>query len=228
MAAQPQEVQVINDPASLSAWTAAQFSSFVGTGNVLHDTLFPPASPPTPAQLDLAVDRHKAAFKEDSEHNVFIQIVDHSNGKIMGGAKWQFWPHDPKRPLTVPVDYIDESTPEGKIERAFAQKVMDEFMGRRAKDMAVPHGLLDLCYTVPEYERKGVASTLVSWGLERCDKEGVVAFTEASPRGWPVYERLGFEKKEVVRLRYDEQGEYAKGMGDVVWTYMVRPARRKD
>ena len=146
----------------------------------------------------------------------------------MGGAQWLFWPHDPKYPASVPVDYIDESTPNGKAERAFAQKVMDEFMGRRARDMSMPHGLLHLCYTVPEYERKGVATALVEWGLERVDREGWVAFTEASPRGWPVYERLGFERKEVVRLRYDELGEYAKGQGDVVWTYMVKPATRKE
>jgi GNAT superfamily N-acetyltransferase len=228
MAKHQYEVQVIKDPVNLKPWTAAQFASFVGTGNVLHDVLFPPASPPTPAQLDLATARHTAAFEEGSERNVFVQIVDPANGAIMGGAKWQFWPHDPKRPLTFPVDYVDDSTPEGKAERTFAQKVMDEFMGRRARDMAMSHGLLDLCFTVPEYERKGVASALVSWGLERTDREGWVAFTEASARGWPVYERLGFERKEVVRLRYDELGDYAQGMGDVVWTYMVRPARRKE
>ena len=231
------KIQIITNPDDLHSWTAAQFSSFVGTANVLHDTLFPPATLPTPAQLDLAAARHVSSFKEDSEHNVFIQIVDSENGKIMGGAKWQFWPSDPHRPLKVPVDYIDTSTPQGKAEQAFAQKVMDEFMGRRARDMAMPHGLLDLCYCVPKYERKGVASALVAWGLERCDREGWVAFTEASPRGWPVYERLGFEKREVVRLRFDDligddEGaldlqKYAKGMRDVVWTYMVRPARRR-
>ena len=228
MATHPYDIQVVTDSDDLKQWTAAQLSSFVGTGNTFHDVLFPPASAPTPAQLELATARHRTAFEESSHHYVFTRIVDPSNGAIMGGAKWQFWSHDPKRPRTVPVEYIDDSTPEGKAERAFAQKVMDEFMGRRARDMAMAHGLLDLCFTVPKYERKGVASALVNWGLERTDKEGWVTFTEASPRGGPVYERLGFERKEVVRLRYDELGEYAKGTGDVVWTYMVRPARRKE
>ncbi|KAK5309665.1 hypothetical protein LTR70_010090 [Exophiala xenobiotica] len=220
------EIQIVKS-GDLTAWTAAQFSSFVGTGNTLHDVLFPPASPPTPAQLDSAAARHKACLNDDPEHNVFIQIVT-PEGHIMGGAKWQFWPHDPKRPLTVPVDYIDGSTAEGEASRVFAQKVMDVLMGRRARDMAMAHGLLDLCFTVPEYERKGVASALVSWGLEMCDKEGWVSFTEASPRGWPVYERLGFERRDVVRLRFDETGEYARGLGDVVWTHMVRPARKRE
>lgn len=222
------EIEVIKDPSKLEAWTAAQYASFVGTGNVCHDVCFPPATSPTPADIRLSAKRHESAFQQDSEHNVFIQIVESSNGRIMGGAKWQFWPYDPKRSGIVPITFIDDSTEQGKTELAFAQKVMDDFMGRRARDMAMPHGLLDICYTVPEYERKGVASALVSWGLKRCDAEGWVAFTEASLRGWPVYERLGFEKKEEVRLRYDELGEYARGMEDVVWIFMVRPARRRD
>ena len=225
MPAHEYEVQIV-DQEALTPWTAAQFASFIGTGNVLHDVLFPPASQPTPAELDTAAARHKASLKDDPQHNIFVQIVT-ADGDIMGGAKWQFWPHDPQRPATAPISSSGESTPEVKAEQAFAQKVLDEFLSRRARDMAMPHGLLDLCYTVPKYERKGVASALVSWGLERCDKEGWIAFTEASPRGWPVYERLGFERKEVVKLRYDELGEYAKNLDDVVWTFMVRPARKQ-
>ncbi|KAK5069894.1 hypothetical protein LTR64_007924 [Lithohypha guttulata] len=227
MAASQHKIEVLTNEDQLLSWTAAQFSSFVGTGNVLHDVLFPPVTPPTPAQVEVAAERHKAVFRSIPENSIFIQIRDPSNGKIMGGANWEFWSKDPKRSPNVPVDWIDTSTDYGKHEHAFAQKVMDEFMGRRARDMAMPHGLLHLCYTVPEYERKGVATALVAWGLERVDKEGWTAFTEASPRGWPVYERLGFERIERLVLRYDDLGEYAKGQGDVIWTYMVRPARNK-
>lgn len=219
------EIQVLTSPEELHDWTAAQFSAFVKTGNVLHDVLFPPATPPTPAELDLAVARHKANFH--AEHNVFIKITDSSNGKIMGGANWNFWSEGPKQSGKVPVDWVDDSTPQGKAELDFAQKVMDEFMGRRARDMTMPHGLLHLCYCVPEYERKGVATALVSWGLKKVDKEGWVSFTEASRRGRPVYERLGFKDIEVVSLRFDELGDYAKGLEDVHWTYMKRPALGK-
>lgn len=228
MTTDPYKIEVIKDPEALTALTAAQYASFINTDNVLHHVLFPPDSPPSPAQIDLAAARHKAAFSSDPEHVVYIQILDPANGKIMGAAKWQFWPHDPKRPLTYPINYVDDSTPEGKAEKALAQKVMDEFQGRRARDMAMPHGLLDLCFTTPEYERRGVATALVKWGLEKVDKEGWPAFTEASPRGWPVYAKLGFERTEVVKLRFDEMGDYARNLGDVVWNYMVRPARRKE
>lgn len=146
----------------------------------------------------------------------------------MGGAKWQLWPHDPQRASTHEITFINDSTEQGRIEKVFAQRVMDDFSGSRARNMAMPHGLLDICFTAPEYERKGVASALVNWGLRRIDAEGWPAFTEASIRGAPVYERLGFERKEHVKLRYDELGEYAKDMGDVEWIFMVRPGKRKD
>ena len=193
------KIQVISTPEDLEQWTAAQYSSFVGTGCKLHEVLSPPAAAPTQAQLKMAAARHVAALEDDPEHNFFIRIVDPTNGAVMGGAKWEFWPHDPRRPLTVSVDYIDELIPAGKEERAFAQKVMDALLSRRVRDMGTAHGLLDICYTVSKYERKGVASALVSWGLKILDEKGWIAFTEASSRGEPVYARLGFEQKEVVR-----------------------------
>lgn len=228
MSRQKYEIEIVSDPKKLTAWTAAQYASFQGTGNVVHDVLFPPASPaPTAAQLAVSTQRHIETLNTDPEHNVYIQITDPSNGKIMGGAKWQLWPYDPQRPEVFQVTFVDDSTEQGKLELEFAQRVSDDFTRSRATNMALPHGLLDICFTTPEYERRGIASALVNWGLKRVDEEGWVAFTEASVRGAPVYERLGFEKKEEVRLRYDELGDYARGMGDAVWILMVRPAKVK-
>lgn len=228
MAHQQYKIEIVTDPKDFTPWTAVQYASFQGTDNVCHDVLFPPAHPaPTPTQLDVSVQRHIESIRTDPEHNIYIQITDPTNGKVMGGAKWQLWPHDPHRPQTHPITFIDDSTEQGRIEKEYAQRVMDDFQGSRAKNMGMPHGLLDICFTAPEYERRGVASALVNWGLKKCDEEGWVAFTEASVRGAPVYERLGFEKKEAVKLRYDEMGEYAKNMGDIAWILMKRPAKTK-
>lgn len=35
------DIEVLTNEDQLVDWTRAQFSSFVGTGNVLHDILFP-------------------------------------------------------------------------------------------------------------------------------------------------------------------------------------------
>ena len=227
MVSQPYTIQVITSPTDLNAWTAAQYASFMNTGNVHHDTLFPPATNPTPADITASAKRHLDDLQTHPDNIIFIQILDPTNNAIMGGAQWQFWSHDPKRPSTIEVDWIDDSTAAGCEERRYGQAVMDEFQGRRARDMAMPHGLLDICFTTPGYERRGVGSALVRWGLERVDKEGWVSFTEASERGMPVYERLGFERKEEVRLRFDDLGVVAQRKGDVIWELMMRPVGGK-
>ncbi|KAI1426872.1 acyl-CoA N-acyltransferase [Xylaria sp. FL1777] len=53
---------------------------------------------------------------------------------------------------------------------------------------------LDLCVTHPDFQRRGVASKLVRWGLEEARRRGVrYATTEASSMGRHVYARLGFQ-----------------------------------
>ena len=225
----PYTIQIITDPNDLVALTAAQYAAFVNTDNVLHDTLFPPAYPPNQEQIETAAKRHQRAFASDPDHSVFTKAVDTATGAIAGCAKWCFYPQAPQgRTKHIEVNWVDESTPEGKLEKQFAQKTFDEFYRRRLEDMACPHALLDLCFTTPRYERKGVASLLVGYGIERADREGWVCFTEASLRGAPVYGRLGFEVREEVRLRWDdEEGDFWRGKGDVAWSFMERPPAKR-
>lgn len=39
---------------------------------------------------------------------------------------------------------------------------------------------------------------LLSWGLRKADSAQLPSFLESSPMGRPLYERMGFEAKEVV------------------------------
>ena len=73
--------------------------------------------------------------------------------------------------------------------------------------MVCIHAMLNLCFTTPKYERKGVASLLVNNGIEKANREGWVCFTETSLRGAPLYAKMEFEAKEVVKSRWDEEGE---------------------
>jgi predicted N-acetyltransferase YhbS len=49
--------------------------------------------------------------------------------------------------------------------------------------------------THPDYQRRGCGSTLVSWGCDLADENGVGAFVDASKEGIPLYERFGFVDK---------------------------------
>ena len=50
--------------------------------------------------------------------------------------------------------------------------------------------------TLPWYQRREAASTLVRWWFERADKDGFSVFldTDLDGQGRPLYERLGFER----------------------------------
>jgi GNAT superfamily N-acetyltransferase len=223
---QPYQIEIVENPAQLTPWTQAQYDAFINTDNLLHEVFFPPATPPSPAEVIKSADRHRAALAADPKHEntFFIQILDPATREVMGGAQWQFWNVDPKRPAYVKVDWLDQTDSEdSKREQMFAQRVMDEFQGRRVDHMACPHALLHICFTAPRYERKGVATALVNWGLRRADEQHLRAFTEASPRGSPVYERLGFEVREYVSLKWEE--DWAAGKGNILWNFLERPAR---
>jgi hypothetical protein len=46
----------------------------------------------------------------------------------------------------------------------------------------------------------GAGSTLVRWGVDLADKEGLPTFLEASPMGYPVYRKHGYEDIDVAEL----------------------------
>lgn len=57
--------------------------------------------------------------------------------------------------------------------------------------------VLDLCAVDPSYQRKGIASKLVQWGLDEARRRGnLEAITEASSMGRHVYEKMGFQAEE--------------------------------
>jgi GNAT superfamily N-acetyltransferase len=57
----------------------------------------------------------------------------------------------------------------------------------------VSHWYLDIVATRKEFQRKGAARSLITWGLERADATGALAYLDASPAGRTVYEKFGFE-----------------------------------
>jgi GNAT superfamily N-acetyltransferase len=60
--------------------------------------------------------------------------------------------------------------------------------------------------TSPEYQRRGIASRLLSYGLEKADREGVKVFLSASPMGAPVYAKLGFVEVGKLSVELEEFG----------------------
>lgn len=99
----------------------------------------------------------------------------------------------------------------------------DEFFGALAQKheehmAGQPHWYLELIGVSQQYQGKGAARQLVTWGVDRADRDGVDAYLDASPMAAPIYRRYGFEDIETL--------DFAGGAHSEV--FMRRKPRGKD
>ncbi|KAH8651298.1 acyl-CoA N-acyltransferase [Xylariales sp. PMI_506] len=91
--------------------------------------------------------------------------------------------------------------------------------------------VLQALATSPRCQGRGIGAQLVQWGIDKADADGLPCWAHASPPGYGLYRRAGFE--EVGRSDYDlatwapggKGGN--RGWGTYTFRYMVRPAREK-
>ncbi|KAH8162829.1 hypothetical protein CIB48_g5413 [Xylaria polymorpha] len=95
---------------------------------------------------------------------------------------------------------LDALYPGNETEQRFLRQMLRSLIKRRvefvqAKAAADPPAVmaLDLCATHPAFQRRGVASKLVRWGLDEARRRGIPdVTTEASSMGRHAYAKLGF------------------------------------
>lgn len=133
--------------------------------------------------------------------------TDPSTGatSIAGCAEWFTYdgPRTPEQytpsPHLLSASWIEDPAARAKA-LSFNQPIVDKhthWMGDR------PHGLLRYMAVSPNHRRKGAATMCVQWGIDRCKELGIPAYLEASEEGAPVYEKLGFEKVDVVECVWE-------------------------
>ncbi|KAE8166832.1 acyl-CoA N-acyltransferase [Aspergillus tamarii] len=59
---------------------------------------------------------------------------------------------------------------------------------------------VDIVGTHPAARRRGVATMLVNWGLERAKEEGLEVYLSSTREGRLVYEKVGFEVRSTVEV----------------------------
>lgn len=75
---------------------------------------------------------------------------------------------------------------------------------------------LHICFTSPEYRRKGAGSLMLQWGCDLADHLALPGWIESSVEGNFLYKRFGFY--DVAKM---------KDQGDMSGTFMKRDARTK-
>ena len=64
-----------------------------------------------------------------------------------------------------------------------------------------PHWYLAMVGVDAAHQGQGLGSKLIQAGLERCDRDGTIAYLESSnPANLPLYERHGFEVLKEIRI----------------------------
>ena len=82
------------------------------------------------------------------------------------------------------------------------KECMEKFLGPKAID---DMWYLEILCVHPDFQRRGVGSVLLDWGLERARRRGEKVYLEASEFGKRLYDKKGF--KEVGKLLARENNE---------------------
>ena len=62
--------------------------------------------------------------------------------------------------------------------------------------------------TDPQFERRGAATSLIKWGLDKSRESNIPAYLESTLNAVPLYERLGFKTMENLSIDLEESFMY--------------------
>ena len=159
---------------------------------------------PTPAIRDgLRAAIARKALDDIRDHHTAVLLVQDSEleSEIICFAKWSLpsstseneapwiWPEGTR------LDILDQWTQ--KVEGAKSKVLGDE-----------PCYRLAFIATDPNYERRGAATILIKWALDRCSKDKKPAYLESTPVAWTLYTRLGFTPEENMLMTFPDGSAY--------------------
>ncbi|KAL2866132.1 GNAT family N-acetyltransferase [Aspergillus lucknowensis] len=193
-------------------------------------------SGPLSEESRTAITQTRASVFNVDPHARRFKAVDPATGKIIGVCYWTV--HAEEEELTKSIEDVvaarmKPDIPERRKEASRAYYTMltegkREVLG--LPDSVSPSGNgnlgklkkridLDVMLVHPEYQRRGVGSALLNWGIQESKRLELPLFVEASEDGRLLYERSGFQPIKVGVL---DSGKL-DGVGSTSITFMMRP-----
>ncbi|PWN38306.1 GCN5-related N-acetyltransferase [Meira miltonrushii] len=228
-------IELIQDEQDLRENFACQYETFgQQTSNAFWLAMSPNAD--TDAGFEAGVKSGQNNFKKQSAHNGghswYLKAIapDPETGKdtIAGIATWTENLHSRNPiPKEMNKERLEKLYPGNETEQRYVNQMFQSFLRRRGElvEEAGKEGravmVLDICVVRPRFQRRGIASELVKWGLRKAEELGqngqaIECVTEASPMGKPVYVKLGFEAEGEVVYKVDEEFQNRKRSVDTV------------
>lgn len=144
------------------------------------------------------MNKQKARFLGDTSAH-YLKLVDDETGEIVSMARWHWYPEGYSYSDKIhwethnPVE--GQSWPEGmNVElHNFILSTRDAER-EHWQEKGKPCWMLMHLVTRTSQRRRGAASLLINWGVERAQRDGTPAYLEAGVMGVPVYVKHGFQQ----------------------------------
>ncbi|KAF7197820.1 hypothetical protein HII31_00909 [Pseudocercospora fuligena] len=132
---------------------------------------------------------------QSDKADVWIQVRDQANSNVIAAANWKIY-------INGEPDDLGEETPdwvpeEHKKRSEEANRIMT---ASRKKANPGPFVHLHICFTSPEYRRRGAGSMLLQWGVDVMDTLFLPGWIEASVEGNFLYKVFGFYDYEKIQV----------------------------
>ncbi|KAK6203669.1 hypothetical protein LQW54_008875 [Pestalotiopsis sp. IQ-011] len=166
-------------------------------------------------------------WMEDPNAQLIKAVAE--DGDIVGYACWvtEDAP-EVKQPTTKPESGLDTAVEQRKLLPQDLGKLMRKDLVARKRELLgnERHMVLQALITDPQWQKMGVGARLVQWGTSKADVEGLSCWAHASPSGYGVYLRAGFEDLGMSEYDLDQylpENEQGKSeWGVYTFRYMVR------
>ncbi|THY50228.1 hypothetical protein D6C97_07083 [Aureobasidium pullulans] len=149
---------------------------------------------------------HLSSFYQKTLHtnasDVWVKVEEKKTGKIVGASNWRVHMGSvPKHELAEEdLGWGWLECDEEKLNKV--KGVITGIMGVRKRLFTEPYCQLHICFTDPDYQRRGIGSMMLQWGSDLADQLFLPSWVEASPAGNFLYRKFGYKDIEV-----NESGE---------------------
>ncbi|THV95623.1 hypothetical protein D6D10_03277 [Aureobasidium pullulans] len=149
---------------------------------------------------------HLSSFYQKTLHtnasDVWVKVEEKKTGKIVGASNWRVHMGSvPKHELAEEdLGWGWLECDEEKLNKV--KGVITGIMEVRKRLFTEPYCQLHICFTDPDYQRRGIGSMMLQWGSDLADQLFLPSWVEASPAGNFLYRKFGYKDIEV-----NESGE---------------------